>query len=325
MTAAIDRRAATALLLAAASGKVAAATGYPTRALRMYVPAAPGGGADFMARIVCPRLATALGQTIVIENQGGASGTIAAAAVARSLPDGYNLIMAQNTSVVIAPHVYQKLPYDTLEDLAPVTLVAMVPHLLVVHPSVNVATVRELIQLAREKPGTLNFGSSGNGSASHLAGEMFNTMAGVKLVHVPYKGAGPAVNALLAGEVQMMFAPIVAVMPQVKAGKLRAIALTPSKTSPFAPGIPTIAESGLPGYDINSWYGIFAAAKTPAPAIELLAAETAKVLALPEVREQLEKAGAEGVGSDPAHFTAYVRTEYRKYAEIVKAVGAKLD
>ncbi|MES2185275.1 MAG: tripartite tricarboxylate transporter substrate binding protein [Pseudomonadota bacterium] len=325
MTLAINRRAATTLLLSVASGVAGAATAYPDKPIKVYVPAAPGGAADFVTRVVGPKLGIALGQSVVIENQAGASGTIAAAIVARSAPDGYNLFMAQSTSVVIAPHMYPKLPYDTLKDLTPVTLVAVLPNILVVHPSVPATTVKELIALAKAKPGTLNFGSAGSGAPTHLAGEMFNNAAGVKLTHVPYKGAGPATNALLANEVQVMFAPIVAVMAQVKAGKLRAIAVTSAKPSQAAPGIPTIAESGLPGYEISSWFGLFAAARTPQPIIDRIYKETQAVLKQPEVKQQLEASGAEGVGSDPKAFNTFVRAEYKKYGEVVKATGAKLD
>ncbi|MES2188463.1 MAG: tripartite tricarboxylate transporter substrate binding protein [Pseudomonadota bacterium] len=319
------RRGAASALLAFVAGNAAAEGAYPNRAIKMYVPAAPGGAADFVARIVGPRLGMALGESVVIENQAGASGTIAVAMVARSPADGYNVIMAQSTSVVIAPHLYAKLPYDTLKDLTPVTLVALLPNILVVHPSVEATTVKELIALAKAKPGTLNFSSAGAGAPSHLAGEMFNSAAGVKLTHVPYKGAGPAVNAVLANEVQVMFAPIVAVMAQIKAGKLRAIAVTSAKEAAAAPGVPTIASAGLPGYEISSWFGIFAAARTPRPVVDRLYQETRKVLQLPEVRGQLEKSGGEAVGSDPEAFAAFVRTEFKKYRDIVKATGAKLD
>jgi tripartite-type tricarboxylate transporter receptor subunit TctC len=323
MTYAISRRTAASLPLLLVAGAARAAA-YPDKPIKVYVPAAPGGAADFVSRVVGPKLGIALGQSLVIENQAGASGTIAAAIVARSAPDGYNLFMAQSTSVVIAPHMYPKLPYDTLRDLTPVTLVAVLPNILVVHPSVPATTVKELIALAKAKPGTLNFGSAGSGAPTHLAGEMFNNAAGVKLTHVPYKGAGPATNALLANEVQIMFAPIVAVMAQVKAGKLRAIALTSAKPSAAAPGIPTIAES-LPGYEISSWFGLFAAARTPQPIIDRLYKETQTVLKQPEVKQQLEASGAEGVGSDPKVFATFVRAEYKKYGDVVKATGAKLD
>ena len=303
----------------------AQAADYPEKPIRLLVPAAPGGGADFVARILGVKLTEALGQTVVVENRAGASGTIAADNTAKSAADGYTLLMGQSTSVVIAPHLYKKLGYDTLRDLAPVTLVAQVPNILVVHPSVAARTVSEFIALARAQPELLNYGSSGNGAPSHLAGEMFKSATGVKMVHVPYKGAGLAVNGLIAGEIQVMFAPIVAVLPQVKAGRLRALAVTSATRSAAAPELPTLAESGLPGYEISSWFGLFAPANTPAPVIERLYRETAKALQSPEVRERFAREGAEPVGSSPADFTGYVRAEYAKYTRIVRDSGIKAD
>ena len=303
----------------------AQAADYPEKPIRLLVPAAPGGGADFVARILGVKLTEALGQTVVVENRAGASGTIAADNAAKSAADGYTLLMGQSTSVVIAPHLYKKLGYDTLRDLAPVTLVAQVPNILVVHPSVPARTVSEFIALARAQPELLNYGSSGNGAPSHLAGEMFKSATGVKMVHVPYKGAGLAVNGLIAGEIQVMFAPIVAVLPQVKAGRLRALAVTSAARSAAAPELPTLAESGLPGYEISSWFGLFAPANTPAPVIERLYRETAKALQSPDVRERFAREGAEPVGSSPADFTGYVRAEYAKYTRIVRDSGIKAD
>ena len=303
----------------------AQAADYPEKPIRLLVPAAPGGGADFVARILGVKLTEALGQTVVVENRAGASGTIAADNAAKSTADGYTLLMGQSTSVVIAPHLYKKLGYDTLRDLAPVTLVAQVPNILVVHPSVPARTVSEFIALASAQPELLNYGSSGNGAPSHLAGEMFKSATGVKMVHVPYKGAGLAVNGLIAGEIQVMFAPIVAVLPQVKAGRLRALAVTSAVRSAAAPELPTLAESGLPGYEISSWFGLFAPANTPAPVIERLYRETAKALQSPDVRERFAREGAEPVGSSPADFTGYVRAEYAKYTRIVRDSGIKAD
>lgn len=310
--------------MATVAGSVLAAD-YPERPIRLLVPAAPGGGADFVARILGVKLTEAMGQTVVVDNRAGASGTIAADNAAKSMPDGYTLLMGQSTSVVIAPHLYKKLGYDTLRDLAPVTLVAQVPNILVVHPSVPAKSVNEFIALAKAQPDLLNFGSSGNGAPSHLAGEMFKSATGVKMVHVPYKGAGLAVNGLLAGEIQVMFAPIVAVLPQVKAGRLRALAVTSATRSAAAPELPTLAESGLPGYEISSWFGLFAPANTPPAVIDRLYRETAKALQSADVRERFAKEGAEPVGSSPADFTGYVRSEFVKYTRIVKDSGIKAD
>jgi tripartite-type tricarboxylate transporter receptor subunit TctC len=289
------------------------------------VPAAPGGGADFLARIVGVKLGELVGQSVVVENRAGASGTIAADGTAKSAGDGYTVLMGQSTSIVIAPQLYPKLPYDTLRDLKPVTLVAEVPNVMVVHPSVPANTVKELIALAKAKPETLNFGSSGNGAPSHLAGEMFKSATGTRLVHVPYKGAGPAVNALIAGEIQVMFAPIVAVLPQVKAGRLRALGVTSAKRSAAAPDLPTLAETGLTGYEISSWFGLFVPASTPAAVVDKLFKETNRVLKSPDVIERFAKEGAEPVGSTPAEFNNYVRTEFVKYNKVIKDNGIKAD
>jgi tripartite-type tricarboxylate transporter receptor subunit TctC len=298
---------------------------YPDKSIRLIVPAAPGGGADFVARIVGSKLTESMGQTVVVDNRAGASGTIAAESTAKAPADGHTLLMGQSTSVVIAPQLYTKLGYDTLRDLIPVTLVARVPNVLVVHPGVPAASVKELVALAKARPDLLNFGSAGNGAPSHLAGEMFKTAAGVTMTHVPYKGAGLAVNALLAGEIQVMFAPSVAVLPQVKTGRLRALAVTSAARSSAVPELPTLVESGLPGYDISSWFGLFAPANTPAPIIEKIYRETAKVLQSPDVRERFSREGAEPVASTPVEFGAYVRSEFVKYAKLVKEAGIKAD
>ena len=269
---------------------------YPAKPIRLIVPAAPGGGADFLARIVGVKLGELVGQSVVVDNRAGASGTIAADGTAKAAGDGYTVLMGQSTSIVIAPQLYPKLPYDTLKDLKAVTLVAEVPNVMVVHPSVPANTVKELIALAKSKPDMLNFGSSGNGAPSHLAGEMFKSATGTRLVHVPYKGAGPAVNALLAGEIQVMFAPIVAVLPQVKAGRLRALGVTSAKRSAAAPDLPTLAEAGLTGYEISSWFGLFVPASTPNAVVDKLYKETLRVLKSPDVLERFAKEGAESVG-----------------------------
>jgi tripartite-type tricarboxylate transporter receptor subunit TctC len=313
-------------LLALAATPTQAQTGaYPNKPVRLIVPAAPGGGADFLARIVSTRLQEQTGQSFVVDNRSGASGTIAADATAKSAPDGYTVLLGQSTSIAIAPHLYPKLPYDTLRDLRAVTLVAEVPNILVVHPSLGVNTVKELIALAKAKPGTLNFGSAGNGAPSHLAGEMFKGAAGVTMTHVPYKGAGPAVNDLLAGQIQVMFAPIVAVLPQVKAGRLKALAVTSAKRSQAAPELPTLAESGLDGYAIVSWFGLFVPMATPQAVVDRLHAETLKALKNPETIERFAKEGAVPEGSTPAEFLAYVQQEYARYAKVVRDNGIKAD
>ncbi len=324
--ASIFNRLGLALAILGLAGAVQAqANDYPAKPIRLVVPAAPGGGADFLARIVGVKLGELVGQSVVVENRAGASGTIAADGTAKSPGDGYTVLMGQSTSIVIAPQLYPKLPYDTLRDLKPVTLVAEVPNVMVVHPSVPANTVKELIALAKAKPESLNFGSSGNGAPSHLAGEMFKSATGTRLVHVPYKGAGPAVNALIAGEIQVMFAPIVAVLPQVKAGRLRALGVTSAKRSAAAPDLPTLAEAGLTGYEISSWFGLFVPASTPAAVVDKLFKDTSRVLKSPDVIERFSKEGAEPVGSTPAEFNNYVRTEFVKYNKVIKDNGIKAD
>lgn len=304
---------------------LAAAQDFPTKPLRLLVPAAPGGGADFLARIIGTKLGDSLGQSVVIDNRAGASGTIAAGATAKAEPDGYTLLLGQSTSMVIAPQLMQKLSYDTLRELSPVTLVAEVPNVLVVHPSVSASTVAELIALAKAKPNSLNFASAGNGAPSHLAGEMFKTATSTTLTHVPYKGAGPAVNALIASEVQVMFAPIVAVLPHVKSGRLKALAVTSAARSKAAPELPTLAESGLAGYEISSWFGLFVPTGTPPSVIDKLYRETAAVLKSSDVVERFSKEGAEPVGSSPANFQKYVRVEFDKYTKVIRDNNIKAD
>ena len=315
----------TSLLAMTTLCNVAVGQDYPAKPLRFLVPAAPGGGADFLARIVGVKLTEALGQTVVIDNRAGASGTIAADMTAKAPADGYTMLMGQSTSIVIAPQLYPKLGYDTLKDLQPVTLVAEIPNILVVNPGLPASSVKELIALAKSKPDSINFASAGNGAPSHLAGEMFKSGTGTKMTHVAYKGAGPAVNALIAGEVQVMFAPIVAVLPQVKAGRLRALAVTSAARSGAVPDLPTLAESGLTGYEISSWFGIFVPTGTPAPVIDKLYRETAAVLKQPEVAERFAKEGAEPVGSSPADFKKYVGLEFSKYTKVIKDNGIKAD
>jgi tripartite-type tricarboxylate transporter receptor subunit TctC len=300
------------------------ASDYPDKPIRLIVPSAPAGAADFFSRILTVPLGQSLGQSVVIDNKAGASGTIGADMVAKSPPDGYTLLMAQSTSVAIAPHLYKKVAYDTLKDFIPVTLVALVPNILVVNPSLPVNNVKELIAYAKAKPGTLNFGSAGSGAPSHLAGEMFKGAAGIEMVHIAYKGAGPAVNALLANEVQVMFAPIVAVLPQVKAGRLKAIALTSAEPSAAMPGLPTIGQS-LPGYEISSWFGLFAPARTPPAVIDKLHKETARIVKTADIKERFSREGAEAVGNTPAEFAAFVRSEYNRFEKVVKDSGATAE
>jgi tripartite-type tricarboxylate transporter receptor subunit TctC len=298
---------------------------YPNKPIKIMVPATAGGGADFIARTLSVQLGEYLGESIVIENKAGASGTIAAEYVSKSPPNGYLVLMAQSTSMVIAPHLYKSLNYDTLKDLLPVTQVAQMPFILAVNSKLPVNNIKEFIAYAKANPGKLNFSTSGNGAGSHLAGEMFNSATGAKMVHVPYKGAGPALNAVVAGEVQVAFIPIVAALPLVKDGRLKAMAVTTAARSMAAKDIPTLAESGLAGYDINTWFGMFVPANTPAPIVDLLYKETARALKQPEIRDRFIREGADPIGSTPAEFSALVKAEFAKFAKVVKDSGAKLE
>ena len=303
----------------------AAAQNYPNKPIKIIVPATAGGGADFIARTLSVQLGEYLGESIVIENKSGASGTIAAEYVSKSPPNGYLVLMAQSTSMVIAPHLYKSLNYDTIKDLQAVTQVAQMPFILAVNAKLPVNNIKEFIAYAKANPGKLNFSTSGNGAGSHLAGEMFNSATGAKMVHVPYKGAGPALNAVVAGEVQVAFIPIVAALPLVKDGRLKALAVTTSVRSMAAKDLPTLVEAGLAGYDINTWFGMFVPANTPAPIVDLLYKETSRALKQPEIRERFLKEGADPIGSTPAEFSALVKAEFVKFAKVVKDSGAKLE
>lgn len=298
---------------------------YPNRPIKVIVPASPGGGADFITRTISNQLGDYLGQTIVVENKSGASGTIAAEFVSKSQPNGYTVLMAQSTSTVIAPHLYKNLNYDTLKDLMPVTQVAQMPFVLVINPKVPVSNVKEFIAYAKTNTGKLNYSTSGNGAGSHLAGEMFNSATGAAMVHVPYKGAGPALNGVVAGEVEVAFIPIVNALPLVKDGRLKAMAVTTITRSLAAKDIPTLAEAGLTGYDINTWFGMFVATNTPPQIVEQLYKETARAIKQPEIRDRFLREGADPIGSTPAEFSALVKTEFNKFAKVVKDSGIKID
>jgi tripartite-type tricarboxylate transporter receptor subunit TctC len=297
---------------------------YPVRSIRLVVPFPPGGGTDTMARVVAPKLSEFLGQQVVVENRGGAGATIGAEVAAKSAPDGYTLMLATITNAIGAS-LYSRLNYDLVRDFAPITRLATTPHILVVHPSVPVKTVKEFVALAKAKPGELAYSSSGSGSAAHLAGELFNSLTGVKTTHVPYKGGGPSMIALVGGEVSVAFATMPSAIGYVRAGRLRGIAVTTDRRSPSTPELPTISETGVAGYEAGSWYGLSAPAGTPKEIIARLHAETIKVVALPDVKERLFNAGFEIVTSTPEEFAAFTRNEIQKWGKIVKAAGLKVD
>ncbi|MNK11140.1 Tripartite tricarboxylate transporter family receptor [compost metagenome] len=296
---------------------------YPQQTIRLVVPASPGGGADSIARLVSPGLSASLGQPVVVDNKAGASGTIAGNLVAKSKPNGYTLLMAQSTSIVIAPHIYEQLSYNTLKDLVPVTQVIRVPNILVVNPQLPAKTVAEFIALAKAKPGALNFGSAGIGSPSHVAGEMFDKQTNIQMMHVPYQGSGPAVIALLANQIQAMFAPISAVLPLIKSNKLRALGVTTIMRQTALPDIPTIAESGVPGFDINSWFGVFVPAGTPPEIIARLNRDIVQVLKDPRVVSAIAQQASQPVGNSPQEFSTLVRNENQQFAALIKEIGAQ--
>jgi tripartite-type tricarboxylate transporter receptor subunit TctC len=295
---------------------------YPSKPVRIIVAYPAGGANDIVARTIGQELARDLGQAVVIENRSGAAGTIGADAAAKSPPDGYTLFMAAGAHT-LAPSLHAKLPYDIVRDFAPVSLAALGTYLLVVHPSVPAKSVKELIELAKAKPGALNFASSGAGAPPHLAGVMFQKLAGVTLNHVPYRGDTPAINDLMAGHVQLAFLSIQPLIPQVKAGTLRALAITSGKRSAAVPDLPTVAESGLPGYDIGTWWGLLAPAETPRPIVDRLATAMRKATAEPAVKERFAAGGNVAQSNSPEEFAAMIKSEVGRYRELASAAGVK--
>ncbi len=297
---------------------------YPTKPVRMIVGFAPGGGTDTTARAIANKLTELLGQQVIIDNRAGAAGNIATELVARANPDGYTNLMGTIAALAINPSLYRtKLPFDSVRDFAPIIQAVDSTNILSLHPSVPAASVKELIALAKTKP--LNYGSSGVGGTGHLAGELFTTMAGIKMTHVPYKGGGPAIVDLIAGQVQLVFATAASAVPHIKSGKIKGIAVTTIKRSALMPNIPTIAESGLPGFDANNWYGVLAPAGTPRPIIMRLNTEIRKVLAMPDVKDFLFLQGLDPAPGTPEQFGAYIKSEMTKWSKVVKDSGARTD
>ncbi|MCO4862661.1 tripartite tricarboxylate transporter substrate binding protein [Cupriavidus sp. WGlv3] len=324
---AIWTRLRAALVLSAASALLPAAAGaeeFPQHPVRMVLPYPAGGPTDLLARVVAVKMGESLGQGVVVDNKPGASGMIGAEAVARAAPDGYT-ILANASLHVINPSIQPKMRYDAFKDFVPITQLADVPLVLVVGNASPVKTVQDLIAYARREGGALNFGSAGNASAQHLAGESFKLAARVPMQHVPYKGSAPALTDLMGGQIQLMFDSMPSAMPFIKSGKLRAIAVTTPRRASALPDIPTVAESGLPGFDISTWYGLWAPRGTPAAVVKKLATHAAAALKRPDVRQQYADMGAEPVGSSPADFARYNAAEGRKWAEIVRRSGAKAD
>ena len=296
---------------------------YPGKAIRLIVPFPPGGSTDLMGRVLGAKLGEAFNQQVIIENRSGASGMIGNELVARAAPDGHTLTMGTIGAMSVVTSLYKAVPYDSTRDFAPVTLTGNVENLLVVHPSVPVRGVKDLIALVSGKPGMLIFASSGTGNAPHLAGELFNQMAKVKMVHLPYKGGGPAMIDLVAGQVSLSFASMPSSLPFAKSGKLRAIAVGGAKRSPAAPEIPTVAENGLPGFEVTDWQGLLAPAKTPAAIVERLNREVIRVLNEREVRERLSNAGLQVATNTPNQFADFIRAEIDKWGKVIRTAGIK--
>ncbi len=311
--------------IAAAFAAANAFAQYPAKPLRLIVPFAAGGGNDNVARLVGKRLADSLGQPVVIDNRPGAGGVLGAELAAKAAPDGYTLFLGGVGSHAINPNLHERVPYDAIRDFAPIVLLASAPLILVVHPSVPAGSIREFIALARSKPGEFNYASNGNGSSSHLAAVMFDAMAGVSMVHVPYKGLSPALTDLLSGRVQLMFSSVVAILPHAKAGKLRGLAVTAGKRLSSMPELPTVAEAGLTGYEASSWYGVLAPAGTPGEIIAKLNSEIVKALEQPEVRNSLLAEGAEPVGGTPEQFAAHIRSEIERLGKLIREAKIRIE
>ena len=297
---------------------------YPAKPIRFIVPYAPGGGTDIVSRLLGQELGDALGQQVIIDNRPGAGGTLGTDQAAKSPPDGYTMVL-NGSSVALAPTLYGNLPYDTLRDLAPVSLVASQPNILAVHPSLPVRTVKQLLALAKAQPGVINYASGGNGSANQLATELLKLMTRTDFTHVPYKGTGPSMTDLLSGQVQMTISVMAAMLPFVNSGRLRALAVTGSRRAPAAPDIPTLAEAGVPGYEYDTWYGIQLPAKTPRSIIDQLNAEIGRILQKPQVRNRYATNGLDSVASSPEEFSALLRSEIPKWAKVIKAAGVTVQ
>ena len=298
---------------------------YPTKPIRFIVPFAPGGSTDTLARTVGQKLSDALGHQVVIDNRSGGNGNIGMEIVARAAPDGHTIVLGYIANLGIGPSVFATLPFDPVKDYAPITQLAASPNIFVAHPSVPAKSFKEFIAYAKANPKKINFASAAVASLGHLAGELLNASAGIKMQHVPYKGSGQAVIDLLAGQVQVMFSGMSSVMPHLKAGKLRPLAVTGAQRSPAVPEVPTIAESGFPGFEATAWYGVLAPAGTPKPVVIRLHDEIVRVLKMPDVKERLENVGFELVGGTPEAFGAYIKTEIQKWAKVVKASGIKAE
>ncbi len=316
---------AIAVLLVSVSSPHAAETAYPNKPIRIIVPFAPAGSTDILIRTVSQKLTEQLGQSIVIDNRGGGGGAIGATLAAKAAPDGYTLMATTSGVIVANPSLYRKLAYDPITDFASVTVIAALPNMLVVSPSFAASSVKELIATAKAKPGTLTYASGGNGTSNHLAGELLKFLAGVNLTHVPYKGGGPAVLATISGEVSLLFATMPSAMPQVKAGKLKALAVTSRKRSDAMPDLPTMIEAGVKDFEVSTWIGVLAPRGTPVAYVNKLNAEIAKSLQSPQVAARLRAEGYDPVGNSPAEMAALIRSESAMWARVIKAAAITAD
>lgn len=316
---------ATCLCLLPGFAAAQATADFPQRPMRMVVPYPPGGSTDIVGRIIAARLGEALGQQMIVENRAGAGGNVGTDVVAKAPADGHTLLMSSVTTLAIGASLYSKLPYDVVRDLEPVALVGSVPFVLLVNAALPAKSVRELIAMAKDKPGRINFGSAGTGTSAHFAGELFKSLAGIDIVHVPYKGNAPAIADLMGGQIQMMMDFLPSAMPHIKSGKVRALGITPVRRSAALPEVPTIAESGVPAYDMLSYFGVLAPAKTPPRVVARLNAEINRISQLPEVRENYARQGIDPAQETAEKFRAYLQAEIGKWARVVKETGARVD
>ena len=303
----------------------AAAQGYPNKTIRLVVPYPPGGGNDTLARVFGQKLTDAWGQQVIVDNRPGAGTTIGTALAARANPDGYTLLLSSIASHGVSPSLYRNPGYDPVKDFAPITLLAMAPMILGVNPSRSINSVQELIKLAKARPGTLKYATAGSGSPMHMGGEIFKDLTGIDIIHVPYSGGGPALISLIGGETDIAFDTAASILPQVRAGRLKALAIARASRLAEYPNIPTFVEAGLPGYAANAWYSMHAPATTPPAIIRKINGELVKALALPDVIEKLRQLGSDGVGDTPEHFGAFVRAELEKYSRLIRQAGIKVE
>ena len=317
--------AALALVVLSPAAVTVHAQSYPAKPIRLIVPFPPGGGTDLVARAIAPKLMETGGIQLIVDNRPGGGTVVGAELAAHAAPDGYTIFMGTNTSHAINPNLYPKLSYDAVRDFQPITKIASIPYILVVHPSLPVRTVKDLVALAKARPGLLNFASSGNGTPGQLAGVMLNEAAGIEMVHIPYKGSAPALTALVSGETQLIFSSLTSTLPLVKSGRLRAIAMTSAKRSPINPNMPTIAESGYPGFEAITWYGLFLPAGAPPAIVARLNTEFVKVLSANDFKAWLMDQGADAAPGTPDEFAAFVKSEIARYAPLIKKAGMRPD